>query len=152
MLTSGTTHYHTEDRRRTWGSFVVPAPPAYTPTPLFLHSDPAKWGYILCQDTLYSIWLDGNLQRHCMCPPTLSSSALNVPYHRHTAPLMASLPSQKNSSQRYFAANSHAAKVLNTTHIAISSIVSASDACGNCALAHSLVSTNTYSVISICTR
>lgn len=51
VLTSGTTHYRTEDRGKTWRSFTVPAPPAYTPAPLSFHSDPAKWGYILYQGT-----------------------------------------------------------------------------------------------------
>lgn len=55
-LTAGTTHYHTEDRGKTWRSFDVPARPSYTPRPLSFHSDPAKWGYILYQATICSPW------------------------------------------------------------------------------------------------
>ncbi|KAG6330590.1 hypothetical protein ID866_8498 [Astraeus odoratus] len=51
VLTSGTTHFRTEDRGRTWRPFDVPSPPAYTTVPLSFHSDPAKWGYVLYQGT-----------------------------------------------------------------------------------------------------
>ncbi|KAH7881943.1 hypothetical protein F5I97DRAFT_1932104 [Phlebopus sp. FC_14] len=56
VLTSGTTHYRTEDRGRTWRQFEVPARPSYTPMPLSFHSDPAKWGYILYQGTICEPW------------------------------------------------------------------------------------------------
>lgn len=55
VLTTGTTHYRTEDRGKTWRSFSVPSPPAFTPYPLSFHSDPAKWGYILYQGTECSL-------------------------------------------------------------------------------------------------
>ncbi|KIJ65382.1 hypothetical protein HYDPIDRAFT_88076 [Hydnomerulius pinastri MD-312] len=56
VLTTGKTHYRTDDRGKTWRSFDVPASPAYTSRPLSFHSDPAKWGYILYQGTVCTPW------------------------------------------------------------------------------------------------
>ncbi|KAH7923692.1 Oligoxyloglucan reducing end-specific cellobiohydrolase [Leucogyrophana mollusca] len=56
VLTTGTKHYRTDDRGRTWHSFDVPAKTSYVARPLSFHSDPAKWGHILYQGTVCSPW------------------------------------------------------------------------------------------------
>ncbi|KAF8638219.1 hypothetical protein AX17_002368 [Amanita inopinata Kibby_2008] len=51
VLTSGQTHYRTNDRGKTWHSFKMPVPAAVVPRPLSFHSDKSKYGYILYQGT-----------------------------------------------------------------------------------------------------
>ncbi|KAF8887404.1 Oligoxyloglucan reducing end-specific cellobiohydrolase [Infundibulicybe gibba] len=51
-LTTGKTHYRTDNRGKTWSSFEVPAQPAMVPWPLSFHADPKKDGYILYQGTV----------------------------------------------------------------------------------------------------
>ncbi|KAE9387475.1 Oligoxyloglucan reducing end-specific cellobiohydrolase [Gymnopus androsaceus JB14] len=51
VITTGTTHYRTEDRGKTWRPFDMPVRPALVARPLSFHSDPSKYGYILYQGT-----------------------------------------------------------------------------------------------------
>ncbi|KAG8814363.1 vacuolar protein sorting/targeting protein PEP1, partial [Serendipita sp. 399] len=51
ILTTGKQHYRTQDRGKTWRSFKLPLPPAYTSTPLAFHASEKKAGYILYQGT-----------------------------------------------------------------------------------------------------